>query len=177
MDIQKTQVTQDFLFQIITERGINVSTLAEMMGMSVTMVNGCFRHNKDANGNPRKFPARTITKLNTAIKELSRQMMDNRLVFGSEQTYTNNRGVTYDPALVESINSLHKYFKLVPFLNKALGWSPNKKSIVLHTPSSKGYACVSESDVERINAAITEVAILLNSIEVTASDSSSSNNI
>ncbi len=174
MDIKKTQVTQDFLFQIITERGINVSTLAELMGMSATMVNGCFRHNKDTNGKPRNFPERSVVKLNNALTEMSQLMLNSRLTFGSEKTYTNNRGTTYDPTLVEPISELHRFFKLTTFLNRTLGWSQNKKSIVLHSPSSKGYACISEADVERINDAITEVAILLNSIEVKVSDGESS---
>ena len=48
--MEKNKVTQDFLYKFITERGVNISTLAEQMGLSVTMVNGCFRHNKDKNG-------------------------------------------------------------------------------------------------------------------------------
>ena len=164
--MEKNKVTQDFLFKFITERGINVSTLAEQMGVSKTMVNGCFRHNKDRNGNPRSFPERTLSKLNAAITELAQQMRCSLITFGSEQTYTNNRGTTYDPATVDSIKALHKYFKLNQFLKYALGWTENKKSITLHTPSSKGFACVSYDDVEHINSAIIEVSIIFSSIEV-----------
>ena len=164
--MSKAKVSQDFLRSIIEERGVNVTTLAELMGMSVTMVNGCFRHNKDANGNPRNFPERTLPKLNAALVAMADEMDKIQIPFGSSQTYTNQRGVTYDPAAVESITALHRYFKLTKFLNKVLRWTPNKKSIVLHTPSSKGYACVSESEVAKINAAIKEVVIIFNSIEV-----------
>lgn len=166
--MEKTKVSQDFLFKYITEHGVNVSTLAELMGMSATMVNGCFRHNKDANGNQRNFPERTLPKLNAALGELARQMRGSLITFGSDQTYTNRRNMTYDPACVEQINALHRYFKITQFLNVVLGWSQNKKSIILHTPSSKGYACVSRDDVDRINAEILAVAGMLDAIEVTS---------
>lgn len=164
--MSKAKVSQDFLRSIIEERGVNVTTLAELMGMSATMVNGCFRHNKDANGNPRNFPEKTLPKLNAALVAMADEMNKIQIPFGSSQTYTNQRGATYDPAAVESITALHRYFKLTKFLNRVLGWTLNKKSIVLHAPSSKGYACVSESDVAKINAAIKEVVIIFNSIEV-----------
>lgn len=171
--MNKKKVSQDFLYDIITRNGVNMTTLAELMGMSPTMVSGCFKHQKDATGKPRNFPARTIPRLNEAIAQLSEQLAQTQIAFGSSEAYTNNRGVEYDPATVEPIMALHRYFKLTKFLNNALGWSQNKKSIVLHTPSSKGYACVSKKDVERINAAITEVSILLSGIEVESADGSS----
>jgi len=166
--MDKTKVSQDFLFNFITERGINVSTLASLMGLSTTMVNGCFRHNKDKNGNPRNFPIRSIARLNTAIEELSNQLRSCLITFGSDSVYTNKRGAIYDPGTIDSIKLLHKYFKLSKFLKYALGWSESKKSIVLNIPSSKGYGCVTADDVERINAAITEVIIVFNNIEVMA---------
>ncbi len=164
--MEKNKVSQDFLFKFITDRGINVSTLAEQMNISKTMVNGCFRHNKDKNGNPRDFPEKTIPKLNAALSELATQMRNSIITFGSNLTYTNRRGKTYDPATIDKIKELHKYFKLNQFLGYALGWSQNKKSIILHTPSSKGYACVSSEDVKRINDAIMEVVIVFDNIEV-----------
>ena len=168
--MEKKKVTQDFLYKYITDNGINVTGLAEQMGMSTTMVCGCFKHYKDASGKPRNFPVQTLPRLNAALEQMADLMMQSKISFGSSQTYINNRGTKYDPATVESIIALHKYFKLTKFLNRALGWTANKKSIVLHTPSSKGYACVSESDVELINAAITEVSIVFGSIEVVGSD-------
>lgn len=164
--MSKVQVSQDFLLNIILERGVKVSALAKLMGMSEPMVNGCFRHNKDANGNPRNFPEKTLPKLNAALVDMAEQLNNIQIPFGSNHTYTNHRGATYDPATVDAILSLQRYFKLTKFLNKVLNWSPNKKSIVLHSPSSKGYACVSETDVNKINAALKEMAILFNSIEV-----------
>lgn len=164
--MEKTKVSQDFLYKFITDNGVNVSTLAELMGMSVTMVNGCFRHNKDAAGRPRNFPLQTLPKLNEAIGELAVQIRGSLISFGSSRTYTNVRKVEYDPACVEQINNLHRYFKITKFVASVLGWSVNKKSTILHAPSSKGYACVSRDDVDRINARLLAVAGMLESIEI-----------
>lgn len=164
--MEKTKVSQDFLYKFITDNGINVSTLAELMGMSATMVNGCFRHNKDNAGRARKFPSQTLPRLNQAIVDLAAQMRGSLITFGSPQTYKNKHGREYDPACVESINALHRYFKLTPFLVATLGWTPNKKSITLHTPSSRGYACISSDDVDRINARILSVAGMLETVEI-----------
>lgn len=171
--MNKTKVSQDFLYDNIVKHGVNVKAIAELMGISVTMVNGCLRHDKDMHGNPRNFPAKTLPKLNAALEQLAEQLNQSLITFGSDQTYTNNRGTQYDPAAVDGIQALRKYFKLTPFLKDALGWTENKKSIVLHTPSSKGYACVSAQDVRRINAAITQVAVLFGGIEVVAEGNSS----
>lgn len=167
--MNKKTVTQDFLNEnIIKPYGLNVTTLAELMGMSATMVSGCLKHQKDATGKPRNFPQKSLPRLNAALEQLADQLSQVQIQFGSDQTYTNNRGRECDPATVEPIMALHKYFKLTKFLSTAVGWTENKKSIVLHTPSSKGYACVSAEDVKGINAAITQVAILLAGIEVVA---------
>ena len=173
--MEKKKVSQDFIYKnIIQKYGVNVSSLAELMGISDTMVNGCFRHNKDKHGVPRNFPARTLPKLNAALAELSEQLSQCRISFGSEKTYTNRLGNTYDPAAVNEIKELRKYFKLTPFLKTALGWTEAKKAIVLGIPSSKGYACVSAEDVQHINDTIQEIAILFGGVEVEASDSSTS---
>lgn len=164
--MEKTKVSQDFLYKFITDNGINVSTLAQLMGMSVTMVNGCFRHNKDAAGRPRNFPIQTLPKLNDAIVELAAQIRSSMICFGGPQTFTNKRKVEYDPACVEPINNLHCYFKITQFLASVLGWSLNKKSAILHTPSSKKYGCISRDDVDRINARILSVSGMLESIEI-----------
>ena len=172
--MEKKKVSQDFVRDTIKKYGINISTLAELMDMSATMVSGCFKHQKDAAGRRRNFPVQTLPRLNAALAALAEELSQMQLTFGSEETYTNNRGATYDPVMIQPIMNLHRYFKLTQFLNNVLGWTSNKKSIVLHTPSSKGYGCISEDDVRRINDAILQVSIVLSGIEVVAADSDSS---
>ena len=172
--MEKKKVSQDFLYQFITERGINVSVLAEMVGLSTTMVNGCFRHNKDKNGNARNFPERTLPKLNAAIVKFAAELDCRKIKFGSDKTYTNNRGNTYDPETVDGIRNLMPHLKIQQFLHHTTGWSFPKICAVVYSPAAKAYGCISESDVNLINAAITEIVIVLDSIEVVTGDSSDS---
>ena len=167
--MEKAKVSQDFLFKIINDNGVNVSALASMTGLSEQMVNGCFRHNKDMNGNPRNFPEKSLPRLNAALVEFAGQLRESLITFGSDRVYTNNRGVKYDPACVERVNGLQRYFKLTKFLNATLGWSQNTKSQILHSPSSKAHGCVSQDDVNCINARILAVAGMLDGIEVVTS--------
>ena len=165
-DMEKKKVSQDFLYQFILERGVNVSVLADLMGMSATMVNGCFRHNKDKDGNARNFPERTLPKLNAALVAFAEELNNRKIRFGSDKVYASSRGTTYDPAVVDEVKNLLPYLKIKQFLHHSLGWSIPKTRAVIHSPTSKGYGLVTESDVNAINAAITEIVIVLDSIEV-----------
>lgn len=168
--MEKKKVSQDFLYQFILERGINVSALAELMGMSAAMVNGCFRHNKDKNGKARNFPARSIPKLNESLVRMAEELNIRKVTFGSIQTYTSNRGITYDPTVIDKIKNLNPYLKVVQFSQYALNWSDSKINATIYSPTSNGYGCITAGDVERINDAITEIVIVFDSIEVVAED-------
>lgn len=164
--IQKTKVTQDFLYEYLTQHNVNLSRLNELMGVSNGILMGCFRHNLDRYGKPLRFSAKNIEKLNRALPELSMQMRQSVLTFGSEQTYTNMRGTTYDPGTLPGIKALSRYFKMNSFCERVLGWNLGKKETVLCTPSSKVYGCVSAEDVTLINMEILSVAGALEVFEV-----------
>jgi hypothetical protein len=166
--MSKAKVSQDFLLNIIDERGVNVTTLAELMGMSATMVNGCFRHNKDAKGNPRNFPEKTLPKLNAALVAMADEMNKIQIPFGSSQTYTNQRGATYDPALVEPLKKIGEWMNLTALVERVLGWNQRKKENVLVTRSSKAYGTVSQADATAINNELLAVVGVLGSYEVVA---------
>lgn len=170
----KVKVSQDFLYAYLEENGINISRIAERMGVSNTTLSMSFRHSLNRHGKPMNLSASNIERLNVALSEMSLQMQQSRIVFGSPQTYTNSWGNTYDPAAVDSIKKLCKFFKIMPFLESTLGWTKGRSHIVLNAPSSKGYACVSADDVRRINDTMQKISILLGSIEVEIPDSSSS---
>lgn len=159
-------MSQDFLYTYLEENGINISRIAERMGVSSAILSRSFRHSLNRHGKPMNLSASNIERLNVALSEMSLQMQQSRIVFGSPQTYTNTWGNTYDPAVVDSIKELRKFFKINRFLKVAVGWTGEKVRVVLDTPSSKGYACVSADDVRRINDTMQKVAILLGSIEV-----------
>ena len=167
---QKATVTQDFLYEYLLGHDVNLSRLNELMGISNGTLMGCFRHNPDRHGKPMSFSADNVERLNGVLWRLAALMRQSVITFGSEQTYTNKRGTTYDPGAMPQIRALSRYFKLNTFCRRVLGWNLNKKEAILCAPSSNSYGCVCADDVARINAEILAVAGMLSGIEVVMTD-------
>lgn len=164
---QKVQISSDTLYTYLTEHGVTVTRLAELMGASVPTVNSCFLHHKLMDGTPRRFTHKAIERMNTALEQLAQDIRGSLLTFGSELTYTNMRGKTYDPALVAAIkDGVGRYFNLNFLCERVLGWNKSKKHNVLETITGKAYGCISKEDADRINAELLAVAGVLSSYEV-----------
>ncbi len=164
----KVEVSQDTLYQYMLTHGIILSRLAELIGKSPEMVMSCFKHHKDGRGKSRYFSHANIVAINKALPMIADELRARLLTFGSKQTYTNQRGATYDPALVGPIKEIGKYLNITALVKRLLGWSKGKKSAVLVQASGKAYGCVSEADVVAINYELLAVAGVLSSYEVVA---------
>ncbi|MBQ7180079.1 MAG: hypothetical protein IJR87_02160, partial [Bacteroidaceae bacterium] len=170
---QKVQISQDTLYQYITEHGIKLVRLAELTGLSEASINSCFKHQIINKGTPRSFTAKAVVKLNAALEQIADNLRGSILTFGSDQTYTNQRGKTYDPELVEPLKQIGELLNLTALVGRVLGWSKDKKENVLVTKSSKVYGNISEDDVNRINAELLSIAGVLSSYEVVPDEGSS----
>ena len=164
--MEKIKVSQDFLYKYLLEHGVTMSCIAREMNVSVNLVASCFKHQKDIYGQPRYFTAKALPKLNAALGILSEKIHDCFITFGSEQTFTNSRGTTYDPGVVDAMKELSQYFNIILLTFNVLGWSKAKKEAVLCSPSSKAYGQISAADVNRINAELLAVSGYLGGIEV-----------
>lgn len=174
---QKLQVTSDTLYAYLTEHGVTITRLSEITGVSVPTINSCFLHHKMADGTPRRFTAKVLDKLNAALVQMSADIRGCLLTFGSEQTFTNQRGKTYDPALVDAIkNGVGRYFNVNKLCENVLGWNKSKKHNVLETVTGRAYGCISKDDADRINAELLSVAAVLSSYEVVPDAEQSDNN-
>ncbi len=161
----KAKVSQDFLYDYILKHNVNISTIAKFMDLTTSLVYESFRHSPDMHGHPRNFSANGIAQLNAAIAQLSEQMKQSVVTFGSDQTFT-NRGGTFDPGTLPAIKALSRYFNLTAMLNRLLGWSETRKNGVFSSPTGKVYGRIRESDVSRINAELLAVSGMLGGIEV-----------
>lgn len=171
----KKQISQDELYSYLTDHGVKLSRLAKLMGVSAGMVIACFNHNIGKDGKPRSFTSSGLPKLNEALQQMASELAQFNLPFGSDQTFTNQRGTTYDPALVPIIkNDVGCYFKLNVVCKNVLGWNEYREKAVFCTPSSKVYGCISRDDVQRINAELRSIAAVLESYEVVPDGGSSS---
>lgn len=160
--MDKVIVTQDFLFEYLTQHNVNMKRLSELMGVSNAIVMFCFRHDLNRHGKPQKFSASNIEKLNNALPQLAQQIRGAVMTFTSDQTY--------DRDMVPYVNALQRWFKLGGFLQRVLGWSLSKKEAVLCSPAAKSYGNITADHVARINAEILAVSGMLGGIQVAANE-------
>ena len=175
--MDKIKVTQDTLYQYLTEHTMTISLLAVKMQVSEGILYGCFRHSPNRYGQPLKFSATNLKKLNAAIGEIADELRGSLLTFGSPQAFTNQRGATYDPALVEPIkNGITRYFKLKGLTERVLGWNKAKCEGTISTKSSPMYGRISKADMDRLNAELLSVAAVLGSYEIVPEEESTNVN-
>ena len=175
----KIQVSQDTLYEYMLAHNLKMTRLAQLIGKSDDVVTSCFKHHKDIYGKPRRFNAQHIKSINQALPQIVTELQNRLLTFGSNQVYTNQRGTTYDPALIEQLKELGIYLNITGVLMRVLGWSKGKKSAVICQRSSKAYGTISEADTVAINNEILSIIGVLSSYEVIPDDekgSSSDNN-
>lgn len=168
--MEKVQISQDVLYEYILSHGIKMSRLAELIGRAPEVVMSCFKHHNNMNGNPRYFNDKHIALINEALPILADELRGSLLKWGSNQTYTNRLGVSYDPALVEQIKSVGRYMNITALVERVLGWSKGKKSAVLVQSSSTVYGHVSQADAERINTEILAVVGMLSNVKIVLED-------
>lgn len=165
---QKVQVSQDTLYAYLTEHGVKLARLAELMEISSTTISDCFNHTINKDGLRRSFTKKAVVELNIALGRMAERLRELMLTFGSDQTFTNQRGATYDPALVGPMKKIGELLNLTALVQRVLGWSLRKKENILVAQASKVYGHISKQDVDRINAELLSVAGVLSTYEVVA---------
>ena len=167
---EKVKVSQDVLYQYLQEHGVIVSMLQKKMGVSKGLVDACFRHDLNRHGKPMKFSANALALLNAAVAEVADELRGCLLHFGSPQAFTNQRGTTYDPALVEGFRRIGEYVKLRGLTARVLGWNKAKSEGTLSVKSAPMYGRISQADADRVNAELLAMAGVLGSYEVVADE-------
>lgn len=173
--VQKIQVSSDTLYQFLLEHGVKLNRLSEFMGLSQSSFISCFTHQMLQTGKRRTFTHKTVIRLNSALEQMADALRSSVLTFGSEQTYTNQWGNTYDPALLEPMKKLGKLVNLTALVERVLGWNKFKKQAVFVAKNSNSYGCISQDDVNRVNAELLAIAGVLSSYEVVLDDTPESN--
>jgi len=165
--MMKIQVSQDFLYDYLKEHSFIITVLSTYMGISESIVRGCFHHDLNRLGRPMSFSAANIAKLNEALNAIADNLRRCVLTFGSDQAFINQRGTAYDPGLVEQIkNGMGKFFKMKGMTERVLRWNKTKCYTTLAVRKSPMYGKVSREDADRLNAELLSVAGVLSSYEV-----------
>lgn len=170
MNNKKMKISQDSLCKYLDEHNIKMSRIAELMGKSPQFVTSNFHHDMNRHGNPRTFSKENIQSLNEALPKFAQELRSLVLTFGTDQTYTNKHGRTYDPGQIEPLKRVGKLLPLTKFTQRVLGWNKGKKISIITDKMSKAYGNISEDDVEKVNADILAIAGVLSNIEVVPDD-------
>ena len=162
----KVQISQDKLYEYLTDHDVKLIRIAELMGKSKSVISSCFLHHKDVNGKPRCFSVENIKLLNHALPLIAEELRDCLMTFGSSETFKNSWGFTYDPALVAPMKRVGRYMNMVPLTERLLDWSRSKCKNTLTDSQSPAYGNIMEGDVVSINTELLSVAAVLESYEV-----------
>lgn len=166
--MDKIKVSQDFLYKYLQEHDISKVIISKKMGVSESIVGGSFRHALNRHGKPLKFSAANIVRLNNALMQISEELRNSVIPFGSDKMFTNQRGTVYDPGALDAIHNISNYFNMRSFMQRLLGWNKSKRDVVLSNRSSAVYGNITQDDVNRINAELLSIAGVLSSYEVVA---------
>lgn len=170
MEQQKTKISQDFLYKFLQEHNMTTVMMSKKMGVSETIVGGCFRHALNRHGKPLSFSKANIVRLNDAIEQIASELRGCVITFGSEETFTNSRGKTYDPGTVPAVRRLEEYFNMTALTARLLGWKNTRRNMVLGPRSSAVYGNITQEDVDRLNAELLAVAGVLSSCQIVATE-------
>ena len=82
MEQKKMQMSQDDLYQYLTDHDVKLSRLAELMGKSLPVLSSAFLHHKNNAGYERNFSVENIALLNQSLPILSDELRQCLLTFG-----------------------------------------------------------------------------------------------
>ena len=164
---RKIKVSTDKLYQFMKEHNMMTYVMSQYMGVSESIVRGCFKHDLNRHGKPLQFSEVNIQKMNEALPRLAVDLRGCLLSFGSEQTFTNRSGKVYDPAVAERIKEgMARFFNMRALTERLLGWNAQKCKARLASVSHQTYGHVSREDVDRLNDELVSVAGVLDCYEV-----------
>lgn len=168
---QKTmrQVTTEQLYRFLREHDVMDYVLSQYMGVSESIVRGCFKHDLNRHGKPLQFSADNILKMNDALPRLAADIRACELHFGQGETFTNRCGREYDRSIAQQVkDGMMRFFSVKDFASRVLGWNVLKCKARLCSTGSVTYSNVERQDCERLNDELVAVASVLESYKVVA---------
>lgn len=164
---QKTKVSTDKLYRFLQDHNFTGYILSEYMGVSESIVRGCFRHNLNRHGKPLQFSESNLMRLNDALPRMAADLRGCLLVFDDKRAVINRRNTVYDLTVAGQIKTgMGRFFNMRALTLRLFGWNTLKCSSRLASEGSVTYSHVSREDCERLNDELLAVAGVLDSYEV-----------
>ena len=163
----KRQVSPDKLYKFLQEHNIMDYVLSRYMGVSESIVRGCFKHDLNRHGKPLQFSPENIQKMNDALPRLAADIRACELHFGQGETFTNRCGRQYDRSIADQVKAgMTRFFSIKDITARVLGWKWTKCRARLSCTTHPSYSLVSREDCDRLNDELTAVASVLDSYHV-----------
>lgn len=168
--MEKIPVSQDELYTFLKGCYFIKAALAKRMGVSESILGGCFRHVLNRHGKPLSFSKANIERLNAALQQIAEELIDSKLKCSDEAGSATKRFVNDDPAIIESMRRIGEYIKLNRLTEKVLGWGKKKCDRNINLKDPNPHVHISREEIDRINAEILSIASTLAKCEVVAAD-------
>jgi hypothetical protein len=163
------QVTTEQLYRFLREHNVMDYVLSQYMGVSESIVRGCFKHDLNRHGKPLQFSADNILKMNDALPRLAADIRACELHFGQGETFTNRCGREYERSIAQQVkDGMMRFFSVKDFASRVLGWNVLKCKARLCSTGSVTYSNVERQDCERLNDELIAIASVLESYKVVA---------
>lgn len=165
--MKKRQITTDYLYDYWKEQHLTITVLASKMGVSESIVRGCFQHKPNRHGKPLHFSKTNLKKLNAALEQIAQELHDSIISIENFNPVENQRGTVYYPDTAKTINRLSTYFNMKVMMYELLKWKGNKCYNVLTIENSPVYGNVTREEIDRINTKLSSIAGTLRDLKVT----------
>ena len=159
-------ISERKLKEYLKELGITVNVLSEYSGINLGHLTMCLNGTIDSrNGCSRILSEDKLKQLQDALHEIALKLKYVFIFYNTDFEVVKQNGNRYCSNCVDQIkDQLSPYFKLLPFMEYALGWNKSKVCNVINSKKSISYGNISQQDVNRINIVLAEIAALLDRI-------------
>ena len=137
------------------------------MGVSESIVRGCFKHDLNRHGIPLQFSSDNILKMNDALPRLAADIRACELHFGQGETFINRCGHEYDKSIAKQVKTgIGRFFNIKDLTARVLGWNLTKCKARLSSESHQTYSHVDREDCDLLNDELVAIASVLESYKV-----------
>ena len=164
---QKTRVSTDKLYKFMNEHDFTAYVLSEYMGVSESIVRGCFRHDLSRHGKPLQFSEANLAKLNEALPRMAADLRGCVITFDDKRAVVNRCGTAYDLTVADQVKAgMGRFFNMRSLTKRVFGWNAQKCSARLASEGSITYSHVSRENCDRLNDELLAIAGVLDNYDV-----------
>ncbi len=164
---KKTKVSADKLYKFMNEHNFTGYILSSYMGVSESIVRGCFKHSLNRHGKPLQFSESNLARLNDALPRMAADLRGCMIIFDDKRAVVNRCGTAYDLTVAEQTKTgMSRFFNMQALTKRVLGWNAQKCRARLASEGHVTYSHVLREDCDRLNDELLAVSGVLENYEV-----------